>query len=278
MPVSSRRIGACPLPIRQTTNPPAATPGNGALPSPRGSPPAIPSLIRAGPNSTPVCSKTGAHPSRLFPLHVLPQPWRDWVAESAVAFDRRTGGLCGAGRAGRRGRSLRRRRGGAGHARLGRAAGPVAGADRRLVQRQVAGAGLRSAICSPRSRVSRPQAKPAAFPGRSSPTSRWTPLPRPSPPTRAASCCGATSPHRGWPSSPAAPGRKHGPPTRFPSPMPGQRGSSRGFPSASWPRCSTTRCRRCSSRPTMAWAARSSRWLARPSALLPAGRAQARAR
>ena len=55
---------------------------------------------------------------------------------------------------------------------------------------------------------------------------------------------------------PAAPGGKHGPPTRSPSPMPGQRGSSRGFPSASWPRCSTTRCRRCSSRPTMDLAAR----------------------
>ena len=105
-----RRIGTCPLPIRQTTQSAGGDARERCL--------AVAARFAAGHSfSDPGWPELDASlledrraPVPPFPLHVLPQPWRDWVADTA----RSTGapadyvaqavlgaaaGLCGAGAA-----------------------------------------------------------------------------------------------------------------------------------------------------------------------------------
>ena len=110
----------------------AGEPGRGwARPASAGAPagwPALdPSLLEDGRPVVPA-----------FPLDTLPQPWREWVSDTAVRR-RRPGRLRGASRAGRGRRPVRGRREGLRDAVMVGAAGPVAGAGRRAVGRQDAG-------------------------------------------------------------------------------------------------------------------------------------------
>ena len=143
------------------------------------------------------------------PLDLVPEPWRKWIADTASA-DRRAAGLRPANSACRRRGGVWRRRAGARHAGVDRAAGAVAGDGGRAVDRQVGGigadapsAGVRSSRNgAPDDEERRAAHAGAGREGRRGPAVRAvarrrerTPVSKPSPrssaATRAACCCGA---------------------------------------------------------------------------------------